>query len=240
MSWEPVPRYRYVFKRGMAGTDVWALQLNLRAAGVSITTDGSFGPATDAAVKAFQIKQKLVADGIAGIMTQRSLCLFLAQTPEKFSRLPKGLLQGLCENESGYAVAAYTGHPTDPSGFDIGPYQDAFPPRLRSEENYANAYNAKTMATEAGKTLRTQKDAFRKAPKVSTDKLAWQLATLNHNWPYAADNLAFRGSIYRDPAQDALPQQWIMIASGGRLRTPREWVDSYISRATVYVTSWPT
>lgn len=59
-----------VLRRGDKGPDVVALQ---RALGV--TPDGDFGPQTDAAVRLFQADRGLVVDGIAGVMTRRSLGL---------------------------------------------------------------------------------------------------------------------------------------------------------------------
>lgn len=59
-----------VLRKGDKGPDVVALQ---RALGV--TPDGDFGPQTDAAVRLFQADRGLVVDGIAGVMTRRSLGL---------------------------------------------------------------------------------------------------------------------------------------------------------------------
>jgi peptidoglycan hydrolase-like protein with peptidoglycan-binding domain len=235
---QPTPTYRYAFKLGMKGTDVVALQINLAAFGSTLALDGDFGPATEKAVKDFQTQLKLTVDGIAGIMTQRELCLRLSAAATSKYKLPSGLSKGLMENESGYAVAAYSAHPSD-DGFDIGPYQQSFPPAQRNEPNYAAAYNAKEMSEVSGKEMRTQKDFFRKQPQVTTDKRAWELAALNHNWPAAAQSLARKGSIYNDPAKDNETQAWIVSASGGRLHTATEWVNAYISKATLYCTSWP-
>ena len=57
-----------VLKMGDAGEDVKALQKAL-----GITADGDFGPATKAAVVAFQKKQKLYADGVVGKNTWAKL-----------------------------------------------------------------------------------------------------------------------------------------------------------------------
>ena len=53
-------------KKGHKGNDVAELQKLLNKAGDNIAVDGSFGPATQKAVKAFQKKKKLEVDGIAG------------------------------------------------------------------------------------------------------------------------------------------------------------------------------
>ncbi|GCE07617.1 peptidoglycan-binding domain-containing protein [Dictyobacter aurantiacus] len=56
-------------QNGSNGDAVTALQRQLNAHGASLTVDGSFGPATEAAVKSFQSSNGLSADGIAGLDT---------------------------------------------------------------------------------------------------------------------------------------------------------------------------
>ena len=58
---------------GSKGSDVAAMQQQLRNAGYNIAVDGSFGPATQAAVKDYQSKNGLAVDGIVGKNTSASL-----------------------------------------------------------------------------------------------------------------------------------------------------------------------
>jgi putative peptidoglycan binding protein len=60
-------------KTGDRGPDVKDLQKALNDAGMKLKVDGQFGPATDEAVKAFQKKNKLKPDGIAGKDTMQKL-----------------------------------------------------------------------------------------------------------------------------------------------------------------------
>jgi len=58
---------------GNSGSAVQALQRQLNAHGAALTVDGSFGPATQTAVKNYQSSHNLSADGVAGLQTWSSL-----------------------------------------------------------------------------------------------------------------------------------------------------------------------
>jgi hypothetical protein len=58
---------------GAKGREVERLQAALNAAGARLRLDGDFGPATRAAVLAFQVEHGLVRDGVAGPATWRRL-----------------------------------------------------------------------------------------------------------------------------------------------------------------------
>lgn len=62
-----------VLKRGMKGEEVKALQTHLVGCGMDISVDGSFGPATEEAVRHYQREQGLSVDGKAGPETRRRL-----------------------------------------------------------------------------------------------------------------------------------------------------------------------
>jgi peptidoglycan hydrolase-like protein with peptidoglycan-binding domain len=64
-----------VLRRGARGAAVAALQTALTARGHPLAADGMFGPATERAVRAFQSRAGLVADGIAGSATMAALGL---------------------------------------------------------------------------------------------------------------------------------------------------------------------
>ncbi|WP_127600287.1 N-acetylmuramidase domain-containing protein [Nitratireductor alexandrii] len=59
--------------RGATGARVRSLQARLTAAGHAVDQDGVFGPATERALRAFQRRNGLRADGIAGPKTWRAL-----------------------------------------------------------------------------------------------------------------------------------------------------------------------
>lgn len=67
--WDTNPRLLRLSKPLMEGSDVERLQTALQKAGIAVSIDGVFGPGTDKAVKEFQQKKALTADGIVGPKT---------------------------------------------------------------------------------------------------------------------------------------------------------------------------
>ena len=67
--WDDKPRTLRLSRPLMEGSDVQKLQEALKKAGFAVSTDGVFGPGTDKAVKEFQQKKGLTADGIVGPKT---------------------------------------------------------------------------------------------------------------------------------------------------------------------------
>jgi hypothetical protein len=62
-----------MIRMGSKGAKVREIQALLVRAGFTVKVDGDFGPSTRDAVKAFQIKYKLEADGVVGPATQKEL-----------------------------------------------------------------------------------------------------------------------------------------------------------------------
>jgi hypothetical protein len=71
--WDDQPRTLRLSRPRMEGSDVIKLQEKLKAAGIDVGIDGEFGPGTDKAVKEFQQKQSLTADGVVGAKTREAL-----------------------------------------------------------------------------------------------------------------------------------------------------------------------
>ena len=62
-----------VAQNGSQGHPIRTLQFLLRARGHNLTVDGMFGPATEAAVKAFQTSKGMTTDGIMSAQTWSTL-----------------------------------------------------------------------------------------------------------------------------------------------------------------------
>ena len=67
--WDEKPRILRMGRPLMEGSDVKKLQESLKRAGITVSVDWVFGPGTDKAVKEFQQKKGLKADGIVGPKT---------------------------------------------------------------------------------------------------------------------------------------------------------------------------
>ena len=68
-----------LIRQGSQHHPVQTLQYLLRARGHNVAVDGIFGPATDAAVRAFQQQKGLAVDGIVGPATWPALILTVRQ-----------------------------------------------------------------------------------------------------------------------------------------------------------------
>lgn len=92
------------------GWDAYGLQTALNAAGADprLAEDGYLGKATAAEIKDYQVIAGLVADGIAGVVTQRSLALRIAKPLSTAHGLPAGLMRGQIEHESSYWLGNYS------------------------------------------------------------------------------------------------------------------------------------
>jgi len=240
--------YRYVLHRGDRGTDVAALQINLPG----LEVDGIYGQLTKRAVARWQTDRHILADGIAGGETFRSLILQHSLLPERQRKLPRRFLLSRSAKESGLNLAAFAKHPGD-WGYDLGAFQLAFGPNHRDQTqgNLYHAYNvalvAEDLAREAAELHRRYFDGAAVqhgswyGTKLRIDDVydpsihAWQLVAQHHNWPVAADNLATIGRIFKEEGRDDEPADWIVDATGGRLSTPREWVLDYAAGATALV-----
>ena len=77
-------------KKGSKGNKVKELQTKLNKVGNNLVVDGSFGSATEKAVKAFQKKYGLTVDGIAGPNTIKKLDEVIASKAVATATLKKG------------------------------------------------------------------------------------------------------------------------------------------------------
>lgn len=74
---EKIEVAKYTIKKGDSGENVKLLQKDLNQFGCGLKEDGKFGPASVAALKAWQTKYKLTADGSYGPKSYKKMCELL-------------------------------------------------------------------------------------------------------------------------------------------------------------------
>lgn len=205
--------YQYrPLKKGLSGNDVYALQTGLNVfADPDIVTDGVFGDRTHQAVTRYQRNRGLTADGIAGILTQRSIAINVGNRVKQDVILPNGLLTGVFEKESGFQLGNHTARYSNGS-WDIGVVQ-----RNTQYHTIEDGFDTFDSIDYYARRIRAAYEKY--APQVGQTKRAWDLAAGSWNAPSWTDRLA-AGRSLSDSA--------------------REWIEAYIDRVTSYVTSYPS
>lgn len=236
----PSKTFRYSLKKGMQGHDVWALQIALNEGFVStkVVEDGEFGPVTEDNVRKWQINHNLTVDGVAGPLTQRSLALTLAAPITNTYKLPKYLMKGLIEGESGYFLGNVNWGVS--GGIDCGVIQDRVIVNFNSQTSleaipdsrWHDAFSPKKSIDTTAAKLRRKKDEYFGKPGASTHKRAWELAILYHNWEAGAEKLAKGGILSKESAQ------WVIDIGVRGVSSPADWAEFYIQGKTVYVTDY--
>lgn len=243
----------YTLERGDRGVVVWAVQRGLNDVGRASTSppiseDGVFGDETFKAVGDFQSSTGLVRDGRFGPKTSAKMAIVLSQFVSV--AVPRGLLRGILSAESGNLIGAVNASVA--GGIDCGYAQ-----RRVYESDYGNeavvrrAFDGLYQMNLLASSLLGRHNAFFGRPGARTHERAWRLATLNHNYPYAADKISREGTGSLSSYWTS-PQNWV-ISIGAKfpdsapVRTPLEWCQYYALGSTAhnapgvttqFVTSW--
>lgn len=223
-------------KRDLRGWDVYALQTALNGMGHNLTLDGLFGHSTDVAVRLWQSGRSLTVDGIAGIITQRSLALINGEGVRQRSKLPIKLLMGQIEKECGYQLGNHTPAYKDGSR-DLGVAQRN---NIQQGISYDEAFSVPWSLDVLAKTIRLRHDRYLAAPlrdgftRVPNER-AWHLAAGSWNRPAHTAYLA--GMRTGDPVTPASE----FLTTG-----QRDWIEGYINRVCTYADdyyetrTWPS
>lgn len=245
-AFKPEVSYPWSVRYGDRGNAVAVLQLNL-----AIAIDGDFGPLTKQAVEAWQSRYELEVDGIAGPATSESIVTECARLASRHYRLPAGLLRSIAFNESTFNIYAAGRHQQD-EGWDVGAFMRSSGYRPGSPAWVASAFNVSESAAWSAHNLQATHERFG-APADSQymrdlapghpRRFLWMLAVLAHNWPGNWDT-GYGGAVGicnhgRASTNDDADAAWVIEATRGTLRTPRQWCMSYIAKATTFV-RWRT
>ncbi len=103
------------FRFGDQGSEIAEIQAALASQGYDVTADGDFGPATQAAVQAFQSANGLDNDGLVGAMTYQAL---LGRNMPDVSRGSNYISRRIINSSFNYIGVPYVFGGTSPSGFD--------------------------------------------------------------------------------------------------------------------------
>ena len=100
---------------GDQGSEVAEIQGQLAELGYDLDADGDYGPATEAAVKAFQASMGLEADGLVGESTYRAL---LGKSLPQISRGSNYISRRVIQSAMAYMGTPYVFGGSTPGGFD--------------------------------------------------------------------------------------------------------------------------
>lgn len=222
--------------------------------------DGYFGPNTELIVKRYQANRGLMADGVAGPATQKRIIVGWKNSATDEVDVKPNLLDGFLESEGGWLLApvnwsvpggvdtgAVQNRVYDISGLHGGwtlsggvPTDTLLAQVVFDANKVMEALDTKSTILKLATDLRSRRNAYFKGTNAAgntiypytkaSDRRSWEMASLYHNWPYAADLLAKGGTL---PDKDA---PWIpasVRATG--VTTYSDWATYYVSKVTKYV-----
>lgn len=211
-------------RHGEDGWRAYALQK-----GIGATPDGAFGPKTLTALKNFQAAEGLVADGIAGPVTQgKILEVAEAGSLKRYHTLQKGVLKGFAEAEGAGLLAATNWGV--PGGVDCGPVQIRVDGPPFDKDALMRAFGPRESFDYAAHRLVATRNNFMSRNNSLTLRRATELAVLSHNWPAGADQIVRYGHLL-SPNRIAT---WAPKPDGG-FYTYQEWAEVYPERVLKYV-----
>ena len=232
----------YVLQVGDRGIVVWSLQRACNRLAIPTKEDGDFGPKTQESTKALQRKlgvdpqnqKALLADGIAGPATQRSLSYYICSAQEINHDLPVKLLFSKVSYESSNYLGAVNW--SVPGGVDV-----CFSQRRVYEYEYdiearvLAAFDAVHQIAGSGAQISSLYGTFfNTSSRKGTYKkheLSLRVTVLNHNYPNLADKVSRVGvsglSFYYTTPQSWVYRHGLKFPDGHPIRTPLEWGQRY-------------
>lgn len=104
------------FKEGDQGTEIAAIQIKLRERGYAIRSiDGKFTAETTKAVRSFQVKQKLQADGI---VENKTYYLLMGKNLKEINESEQSKARQITDTAKSFIGVPYKFGGTTPKGFD--------------------------------------------------------------------------------------------------------------------------
>lgn len=227
MTWVIPTSSVWTLKRKDKGVVVYGLQAGMNSVGFALVKDGAFGVQTEQAVKNYQASAGLKVDGVFGPASSAALAESLTQKVGD-GATPSGLLKNIVTGESGALLGAINA--TVPGGIDCGYCQRrVLTEDFGSDAIVQNAFDGERQMRLLRDTLVGRHAVYYNQPGAKTHERAWRLATLYHNYPYAAAEYAAG----RWPSTQSLkPAAWVQAVGakfpdGQPIQTPHEWCCHY-------------
>lgn len=228
MNFVPPLLTAYTVGKGDKGVVPWAVQRALNDCHIPVMEDGFYGPETKIGVRQLQQGEGLKVDGEFGPYTSRKVAELLEH--EVQSDAPIGLIRGLVTAESNGLIGAV--NTSVPGGTDCGYTQRrVLLAEYNNEAAVKRAFDGLYQMNLLAKRLQNRHDAFFGKTGAKTHVKAWRLATLDHNYPAAAQKIAEVGVGGLTPYYKT-PQKWVedigaTFPDEALVRTPLEWCQFY-------------
>jgi hypothetical protein len=217
------------------GWHVYAVQKAINdAAGGTLTADGAFGGRSEAAVKAYQERSGVTADGVVGPITKRLLAEACARRIDRNDpTLPDNLIKAMAQGEGANNPSAINEYdpPTGKAGTDCGIMQlrcyvqaDG---KYQMDDLYESfsPYDAMLVAAKRFKDAKAHYMTYgwTRNQRVRAEKCA----LMYHNWPVGANDIAFEGRLTSPDSIAAWVPSGVKMLDGTIVNTRYEWVCFY-------------
>jgi hypothetical protein len=214
------------FRKGDIHLGVWSIQRLLNTVyDAQLVEDGWFGNGTEFRVRQYQADTGAVSDGIVGPQTQSRMVRSCIVRAPHGKELPKGLLEGIIDGESGGYIMAVNS--SVPGGLDLG---------FSQRRVYGPPFSAAAVAAAADpigsvsasvSALYTRKLEYSKKPAASKGtEYLWRLAALAHNWPWAASQLANNTPLSKTKEATWVPVS-VRFPDGADVHSYADWAAYY-------------
>lgn len=224
---DPPRSTKYSFRRGDIHLGVWALQRFLGKLNYGPFADlqfqtGFFGTVTEQEIRHYQAATGATVDGIVGPQTQARIVRSCVVRAPGGSKLPKGLIEGQINAESGRLLAAVNSAVA--GGLDLGLTQRRVygPPYKESDVKFA--MDPLVNVSRSVDELLTRYESFKS--RVGAGEYAWRLAALAHNWPSGADQLS-RGRPLSTTRRATWAPAGTKFADGAQVYSYADWANYY-------------
>jgi hypothetical protein len=218
-------------EEGETGWRPYALQHALKSVGRTIVPDGDFGADTARIVRAFQEKNGLYVDGIAGPATQGLLLAKLGnRTHVQLPDVPDGLMRGFAVGEGAGVLAATNW--SVPGGVDCGAMQWRVYGPPYDQGVLRSRFETLPSMLATGQAFLERYARFRLGAwcaRQGTRREEWakRCAVLAHNWPAGADTWARTGTVSSPDSPATWAPPGARFPNGALVITRRDWAQFY-------------